>query len=90
MNEKIEKALHIMELALAISTETAHDVFVDYSPHIGTVEVEIFINGWHFYEKPDVAYMCRFDGYFSDNLDDAISELEHLYKHGKLREEAET
>lgn len=45
-------------LAVKISEEKGHDVFIEYSPHVRWMAVRVFLGGWDVEKKPD------YDTYF--------------------------
>ena len=42
-----DMAAELIRTAVDISTNTVHDVFVDYSPHVQWIDVRIWIDGWN-------------------------------------------
>lgn len=43
---ELSPAAELLQLAVDISTNTVHDVFVDYWPHVKCIDVRIHIDGW--------------------------------------------
>ena len=44
-------AAELIRTAVDVSTNTVHDVFVQYSPHVQWLSVDIWIDGWFEGEK---------------------------------------
>lgn len=52
--KQIELMGEIVALAGLITTYTESDIFARYSPHIQTLEVEIYENGWSITNSSDI------------------------------------
>ena len=46
-----DMAAELIRTAVEVSTNTVHDVFVQYSPHVQWLSVHIWIDGWFEGEK---------------------------------------
>lgn len=46
MSRKAELIGQIVTAAIDLSTNTHHDVFVDYSPHVGSIVIRYYFCGW--------------------------------------------
>lgn len=83
-----EKMLRIMELALEINDPEVRDigkqktaVFINWSPHCTSFQVDIHTGSWKPHSRPDikfVCYPCKDYESLGDSLDDAIKELEEI------------
>lgn len=40
-----ERLLNLLSLCVQ-AKERGHDCFYSYSPHVGSVEIDVFLNGW--------------------------------------------
>lgn len=45
-DKKIVQVLEILALAIDITNNTEADVFVDYSGHVNSLYVKVFLKGW--------------------------------------------
>ena len=46
MNYKLKQMVaKLLKLAIRVSEETVHDVFVDYAGHVGWLDVKVYIGG---------------------------------------------
>ena len=83
-----EKMLRIMELALEINDPEVQDigeqktaVFINWSPHCSSFQVDIHTGGWKPHSSPDIkfeSYTCEENESLGDSLDDAIKALEEI------------
>ncbi len=96
VSKEICKKVHkIVQLALEISTTTEADVFVNYSPHVGWIEVAIFKHGWRRDRIFDKRYACKFDYLNGDpfvdyaSFDKVIADLESLKRRAEKLLESE-
>lgn len=76
-----EKFKKLVDLAYELEKLGA-DVFLDYSGHVKTIEVRLFLNGWEAYADPDYSNECYLDGgewvFGKDNIDDCIKSLTRM------------
>ena len=79
MEDKIKKLISkIIEKAYEISTQTEHDVFIEYFGHANSLFIEICKNGW-VYEQGEREHMD-----ISIKSATALNELEEVIE--KLKE----
>lgn len=81
--ESADRAVTIMQEAMEVNTNTNHHVFVNYSPHVNAISVEVYKDGWsegkesEYLTEPVGLYLG--DGKFVrknyDRLINAIAEL---------------
>lgn len=81
--EERKKLKQITDLALDIQELGAH-VFVNFSGHVGTVEIVIYKRGWSKGAKRDYESEYYLSGgrgtYFGENVDDCITSLKGIKK----------
>ena len=44
--EFAEEIKELVEMCLFLNANTPHDLFFDFSGHVGSFEIRIFFNGW--------------------------------------------
>ena len=78
MNKKMQLVLDIMKLGVEISKNTTTDVFVEYSGHVDSLSVRIYVDGW----EKDKEHYSR-DVYLNETEhrteEDIIETLEEIY-----------
>jgi len=60
MSEFYEKVEDAFKLAMRVNIETKHDVFVEYAPHIKSLSIRIYIDGYS--DKKDALYLTSVGG----------------------------
>lgn len=79
LERKKEIAVELISKAVEISETTEHDVFVDYSPHVDWIELNIHKNGWN---KDSLAsrITVNFDDFYDgeSEFENAMAVLESL------------
>ena len=71
--QKAALAAKIMQWAVVISETTPHDVFCDYSPHVGWLEVQIYLGGWVADKGYDDSFCLDFK--YPELLDRCVKEV---------------
>ena len=69
MEELLQK---IILKAYNINENTEHTVFVDFSGHVESFEIKVYLNGWKEYKKVDI----KLEVYLDEKY--AKSELQHM------------
>lgn len=76
-----EKFKKLVDLAYELEKLGA-DVFLDYSGHVETIEVRVYLNGWKVDTDPDYFNECYLDGrewvFGEDNIDECIKSLTRM------------
>lgn len=67
-DKKVEIAKALIERAIWISDNTKHDVFVDWSPHINSIDVSIHRGGWK-KNRHSTSVMVSFDANYDTEGD---------------------
>ena len=84
-------AMKLFEAAFDMSHDgTGKQVFVTYSPHVGSMQVDIYLNGWKAETRPDTSYVLYegSDGYFQQacDADDIAEALQAMIGEGGKKE----
>lgn len=82
VNKIIEIKMEIIKLAHLVTMSTKADVFVNYSGHVGWLEIEIHSKGWFRGSIPDKYFRIRDTSNNEDcgTQDEVIKELNEAVK----------
>ncbi len=73
MNGRI---LNILSMCLKLK-DVGHDVFFNYSPHVQTIEVSVFVVGWS-ERRPEYNKEVYIDSRHICFEEEKLAELEHM------------
>lgn len=85
MSERNQAACDLLKVAMNISAETMHDVFVSFSPHTKEISANIHIGGWRGSRKNSHYIWIKILGDDADtNLELARRDIVNIAAEGKV------
>ena len=79
---RVEKVKELFDLAMKVNEETEHDIFINISPHVKTLYLDIHYWGWSRGVPSDLEYRYSYKN-------DTITMHDEVYTLGKYIDYAE-